>query len=93
MLKRELIAALAKRHKELKIKDVDLMARLVFETMAEALIQGRGIELRGFGSFHLRRYAPRAARNPGSGQKVFLGYRRGVLFRAARTLRERLKAR
>lgn len=90
MLKRELIAALSKRHKDLKVKDVDLMARLVFETMAEALIKNRGIELRGFGSFHLRRYSPRSAHNPGSGRKVWLGVRRGVLFRAARSLKNRL---
>ena len=90
MVKRELIAALARRHEELKVKDVDLLARLIFDVMASALAEGREIELRGFGSFRLRHYAPRQARNPGSGENVDLGDRRGILFRAGREIRERL---
>lgn len=90
MVKRELIAALARGHKEFKAQDVDLMVRLVFETMAGALARGEEIELRGFGSFRLREYAPRQARNPGTGQKVELGRRKGVLFRAGREMRDRL---
>lgn len=90
MVKRELIAALARRHKELNAKDVDMMARLVFETMGEALAEGDEIELRGFGAFRMRDYAPREARNPGTGEKVALGNRRGVLFRPGREIKERL---
>ena len=66
------------------------MARLIFETMAEALAVGRGIELRGFGTFRVRQYAPRQARNPGTGARVLLGPRRGVLFKPGREMRDRL---
>jgi len=90
MLKRELIAALARRHKELKIKDVDLATRIIFDTLTDALCQGQEIEVRGFGSFRLREYSPRQARNPGTGESVQLQSRRGVLFRAGREIRERL---
>ena len=93
MLKRELIAALARKHSELKVKDVDLMARLVFETMADALVKGEDIELRGFGSFRLREYAPRQARNPGTGERVDIGSRRGILFRAGREMKVNLNDR
>ena len=91
VLKRELIAAVARKHPELKIKDVDLMVRLVFETMSEALAGGDDIELRGFGSFRLRRYEARDSRNPGNGQTVRLGPRCGVLFRPGREMKDRLK--
>jgi integration host factor subunit beta len=90
VVKRELIAALARRHKDLKVKDVDMMARLVFDIMAGALVDGDEIELRGFGAFRLREYAPRQARNPGTGETVDLGPRQGVLFRPGREIRKRL---
>ena len=90
MVKRELIAALARRHKDLKVKDVDLMARLIFDFMANALADGQEIELRGFGAFRLRDYGPRQARNPGTGESVDLGPRQGVLFRSGREIKERL---
>ncbi|MFH1091508.1 MAG: HU family DNA-binding protein [Pseudomonadota bacterium] len=90
MLKRELIAALTRRYKKLKVKDVDLMVRLVFEAMTSALAGGQDIELRGLGSFRLRTYSPRKARNPGTGEQVELGTRRGVLFRLGQGMRDRL---
>ena len=85
MLKRELTAVMAQQHKELKVKDVDVMTRLVFDIMAESLTNGDEIEIRGFGSFRIRKYAEREARNPGTGQSVELGPRRGVLFRLGRS--------
>ena len=47
MVKRELIAALARRHKDLKVQDVDMMARLVFDTMADALADNQEIVTSG----------------------------------------------
>ena len=90
MNKRELIAALARQHGDLKVKDVDLAARVVFETLAEAIVEGRDVELRGFGSFRQRAYPPRIARNPGTGEKVDLGERRGIVFRPALEMKEKL---
>ena len=92
MVKRELIAMLARRHGEIKVKDVDLMVRLIFDSMSQAMVDGSDIELRGFGSFRLRTYSPREARNPGSGRKVRLDARRGVLFRPGLEMRERINA-
>jgi integration host factor subunit beta len=90
MLKRELTAIMAQQHKELKVKDVDVMTRLVFDIMAESLTNGNEIEIRGFGSFRIRNYSERAARNPGTGQFVELGPRRGILFRLGQEMRDRL---
>ncbi len=90
MLKRELIAALARRHNDLKIRDVEYMVRLIFDAVTEALIRGENIELRGFGSFHVREYAPRQARNPGTGERVNLDRRRSVLFKASKEIKKRL---
>ncbi len=40
------------------------------ETIKEALKDGQGIEIRGFGTFKVREKKPRTARNPRTGEKV-----------------------
>jgi len=42
-----------------------------FDAIVEALVAERRIELRNFGVFEVKRRAPRKARNPRTGDKVF----------------------
>lgn len=44
-----------------------------FSTVIEALKDGRGIEIRGFGSYKVKKKNARNARNPKTGEKVFVG--------------------
>lgn len=41
-------------------------------TVIDALSDGKGIEIRGFGSFKIRKKKARNARNPKSGETVFV---------------------
>ncbi|MGE5430853.1 MAG: HU family DNA-binding protein [Syntrophomonadaceae bacterium] len=41
-------------------------------TVIEALKEGKGIEIRGFGSYKVRKKKARLARNPKTGEKVFV---------------------
>jgi DNA-binding protein HU-beta len=43
-----------------------------FKSVIEALSEGKGIEIRGFGTFKVKKKAPRYARNPKNGDKVFV---------------------
>ncbi len=43
-----------------------------FNSVIEALKTGNGIEIRGFGTFKVRKRKARWARNPKSGEKVFV---------------------
>jgi DNA-binding protein HU-beta len=43
-----------------------------FSTVIDALKNGKGIEIRGFGSYKVRKKNPRNARNPKTGEKVFV---------------------
>ena len=43
-----------------------------FKTVIEALKEGRGIEIRGFGSYRVKKKNARQARNPKSGEQVFV---------------------
>ena len=43
-----------------------------FKTVIEALKEGRGIEIRGFGSYKVKKKNARQARNPKTGDQVFV---------------------
>jgi DNA-binding protein HU-beta len=43
-----------------------------FKTVIEALKGGNGIEIRGFGSYKVKKKNARQARNPKSGESVFV---------------------
>ena len=43
-----------------------------FKTVIEALKNGNGIEIRGFGSYRVKKKNARQARNPKTGEQVFV---------------------
>ncbi len=43
-----------------------------FKTVIEALKEGKGIEIRGFGTYKVKKKNSRNARNPKTGEKVFV---------------------
>ncbi len=67
------------------------MVDLVFEAMRNSLIDGRRIEIRGFGVFQVKKTRPKpAARNPRTGQVIYVPARRKTHFRPGKLLREEL---
>lgn len=42
-------------------------------TVIQALSDGKGIEIRGFGSYKVKKKRARNARNPRTGEKVYVG--------------------
>jgi integration host factor subunit beta len=57
---------------ELQVKDVELALNCILRQLADAIVQGERIEIRGFGSFNLHHRPPRIARNPKTGEAVNL---------------------
>jgi DNA-binding protein HU-beta len=43
-----------------------------FKTVIEALREGKGIEIRGFGTYKVKKKRARQARNPKTGEQVFV---------------------
>lgn len=68
MVKSELILKVAKRFPHLSVAQIGMAVNTLFELMADALSNGKRIEIRGFGSFSLRYYNPRTLRNPSTGE-------------------------
>ena len=62
MVKSELVRALNEKLPELQKRDLELALNCMLGQMADSLVQGERIEIRGFGSFDIRhRPAPYCA--------------------------------
>ncbi len=67
------------------------MVDIVFEAMRKSLIHGNRIEIRGFGVFQVKKTRPKpAARNPRTGQIIYVPARRKTHFRPGKLLKEEL---
>ena len=86
MTKSELIEAVAQRTKMTK-SSAEMVVNAVFETMAEALVAGKGIEIRGFGSFTVRNYRAYSGRNPRTGTNVDVTPKRLPFFRVGKEMK------
>tara|TARA_B100000029_G_C17594232_1_gene963548 strand:- start:727 stop:1128 length:402 start_codon:yes stop_codon:yes gene_type:complete len=75
------VAELTKKHSE-------IIVDAVFESIVSALQRGEKIELRGFGSFRLRRREPRKGRNPKTGDRVDVPSKRVPYFKPGKELKE-----
>jgi integration host factor subunit beta len=62
-----------------------------FNAIVEALVEERRIELRNFGVFEVKRRAPRKARNPRTGDKVFVPEKFVVTFKPGKEMEERVR--
>jgi integration host factor subunit beta len=68
------------------------VVNVMFDAMVATLERGEGIEIRGFGSFEVRSYAPYEGRNPRTGEPVHVKAKRLPFFKVGKELRERINA-
>jgi DNA-binding protein HU-beta len=61
-----------------------------FATVIDALREGHGIEIRGFGSYKVKKKNPRNARNPKTGEKVFVDEHYVPTFKFSKEFKERV---
>lgn len=59
-----------------------------FKTVIESLKDGSGIEIRGFGSYRVKKKNSRQARNPKTGQQVFVPEHYVPTFKFSREFKE-----
>ena len=90
MIRSELVAALAAANPHLTQRDVERVVTTIFDTITDALVDGRRVELRGFGAFSTRSREARTGRNPRTGTAVAVDAKRVPYFKPGKDLRERL---
>ena len=89
MNKSQLIEALAKSD-NLPLKRAEEIVNAVFGNMEEALIDGKRIEIRGFGSFKVKHYDGYQGRNPKTGEIINVSAKKLPFFKAGKELKERV---
>ena len=62
----------------------------VMSTIIESLAKNEKVELRGFGTFGIKHRMPKKARNPGTGEPVFLPERFVPTFKPSKLMRSRV---
>ena len=87
MNKSELIAILAQQKLDIPEKEIVLIVNQIIESLSNAFIEGKRIEIRGFGSFALHYRPPRRARNPKTGKTITTEGKYIPHFKASKELR------
>jgi len=73
---------------DLSKKDAEIVVNTVFDQIVDALKSDDKIELRGFGSFRVRRRRSRQGRNPKTGDRVDVPSKRIPYFKPGKELRD-----
>ena len=90
MIKSELVQRISSSQPHLYQRDVENVVNAIFDTIAQAMAQGDRVELRGFGTFSVRKRAPRLGRNPRTGETVEVDSKAVPFFKTGKELRDRL---
>ena len=90
MLKRDLIEKTTDSLDGFLKKDIGKAVDIIIETMSESLDQGDRIEIRGFGSFSVRKRKARQTKNPKTGKIMDIPPRKTLHFAMSKSLKEAL---
>ena len=91
MTKADLVEELSKAANLTK-KQSEAIMDTIFDSITEALAKGDKVELRGFGSFRIRRRRARRGRNPKTGTMVGVLAKRVPFFKVGKRLRDLVNA-
>tara|TARA_B100000674_G_C37162916_1_gene611738 strand:- start:246 stop:527 length:282 start_codon:yes stop_codon:yes gene_type:complete len=87
--KRELIEELKKRNPRLNHKDLENVLNTFSECVQKALTDEKNIELRGFGTFFIKKIKEKySARNPKSGKLIYVPEKNKVRFKPSKKLKK-----
>jgi integration host factor subunit beta len=84
-----MIEALAKEEK-LPLKKAEEVVNTVFGEIETALIKGERVEIRGLGSFKVKKYGGYRGRNPKTGEMIKVASKKLPFFKVGKELKERV---
>jgi integration host factor subunit beta len=90
MVKSELVRKLAEHDRHLSRHDFEKIVDAILHVIRDGLARGDRVELRGFGTFALRKYAARMGCNPRTKDPVSVSEKAVPAFKAAKEMQQRL---
>ena len=89
MNKSDLIDALSTKE-NLTEKNAFEIVNLIFDGFTDTLKNGERIEIRGFGSFTVRKYGAYSGKNPKTGEKIKVRSKKLPFFKVGKKLKKRV---
>ena len=89
MSKPKIIKELKTKNPNIKSEDLEKIFDLFLEEIIEALLNKKSIEIRSFGTFFVKEIKERKqARNPKTGENIYVPKKNKIRFRASKRLKE-----
>ena len=90
MVRSELLKKLCDLHPNILRKDIEKIIETIILEIAEALREGRNIEIRGFGTYKIVKRKARIGRNPKNSQSVQIPEKKAIKWKMSKTFFNRL---
>lgn len=90
MTKKEIVKAISDEIGLTQLKTKEIVQK-TFDAIVETLMTEMRIELRNFGVFEVKKRAARKARNPRTGDKVFVPAKYVVTFKPGKEMEEKVR--
>ena len=90
MTKKEIVKTISEEIGLTQLKTKEIVQK-TFDAIVETLVEDGRIELRNFGVFEVKKRAARKARNPRTGDKVFVPEKYVVTFKPGKEMEERVR--
>jgi len=88
MTKAELVDKISEKKPGLTRKQVEVVVNTVLDGVKDALSRDDKVEIRGFGSFRVRKRRAKEGRNPKTGETVSVPPKKVPFFKAGKEMRE-----
>ncbi|MDR2158035.1 MAG: integration host factor subunit beta [Holosporaceae bacterium] len=93
MTRSDLVARISEIYPYMHISHVEKVVSIVMDSIMDTIKDGRRVELRGFGSFSIRKREKSEGRNPRTGEKVIVEEKKVPFFKAGRQLKDMVNGR
>lgn len=89
MVRPKLIRQLKQKNPKINQSETEAVIDTFYGSVEKALIEGKKIELRGFGTFFIKKIREKySARNPKTGELIYIPEKNKVRFRASKNLKK-----
>ena len=89
MLRSDLIREFQKKNPELNLSEIEFIVETFFKTIEKALKEGGKVELRGFGTFFVKKIKEKYnSRNPKTSELIYVPEKIKVRFKTSKKLKE-----
>ena len=90
MVRSELLQKLCNQHPNLLRKDIEKILKIIFVEITEALCRGENIEIRGFGTYKIKKRKARVGRNPKNSELVQIPEKKAIKWKISKTFFKQL---